>query len=429
MSYEVLMPQQGMTMTEGSVVQWFKKPGEPVEKGEVLFIVQTDKADIEIEAPCTGTLGEILVELGKVVPVGTVVATIAEAGDEKLPGGRPRPVAEAAAPTPAQPAAPITSSDASGRATRTGPKGGNLASPRAQKLAKDLGVDISQVPDYGDHGCVVEADVQRFAKERAGTQPGSMAVAKETASTPGSAKQVPSSARKATAAKMVASFRDVPHFYLDVLADATELTKLRGDLENRIERDAGVRLSYTDLLLKALAHALREHPDVNLYWQEGLIVRKDTVHLGLATQTTDRLIVPVIRNVDRLSLAELARTRRELVARATAGKLGLADLEDASCTLSNLGPLGVDHFHAILDPPQATILAVGALKPRPLVVAGAVLVRQSVYLSLSVDHRIIDGAAAAMFLSSIARAVESPYALITDYEVLGVQRGCSRKGM
>jgi pyruvate dehydrogenase E2 component (dihydrolipoamide acetyltransferase) len=239
-----------------------------------------------------------------------------------------------------------------------------------------------------------------------------MTVVKETASPPGGAKEEPSFARKATAAKMAASFRDVPHFYLDVLADATELTKLRVDLEKRIEREAGVRLSYTDLLLKALALALREHPGVNVYWQEGLIVRKDTVHLGLATQTPDRLIVPVIRNVDRLSLAELAKTRSDVVARATAGKLSLADLEDASCTLSNLGPQGVDHFHAILNPPQATILAVGALKPRPLVVDGAVLVRPSVCLSLSVDHRVIDGAAAAEFLSSIARAVESLYALL-----------------
>jgi pyruvate dehydrogenase E2 component (dihydrolipoamide acetyltransferase) len=210
---------------------------------------------------------------------------------------------------------------------------------------------------------------------------------------------------------MTVSFQTIPHFYVTVLADATELIKLRESLITRIENQVGVRLSYTDVLLKALAVALRTHPEVNSYWQDGA-VQRDRINVGFAAQAADRLIVPVVRDADKLSIAELARVRGTLTARARAGKLQVDDVGDASCTLSNLGSHGVDHFHAIINPPESVILAAGRIALRPVVANGMVVPRQTIYLSLSVDHRLINGTTSAGFLNTLVGVVESPDVLL-----------------
>jgi pyruvate dehydrogenase E2 component (dihydrolipoyllysine-residue acetyltransferase) len=404
MPYDVLMPQLGMTMTEGAVVQWLKKPGEVVEKGEFLFIIQTDKVDIEVESPCSGTLLEVLVETEQVVPVGTPVGRIAQAGSVKTPERSTIAITPTSPPASQQPPAsnaprsvPVTSAslDSGGR---------KLANPRAKKLARELGLDILLVPDYEARGRIVEGDVQRFFQES--SKPAAEAVSASTTN-----RETSSAARKAIAERVTASFQTVPHFYLDVLADATGLVRLRESLVGEIEKQVGVRLSYTELLLKALAVCLREHPEVNAFWQNGA-VQRDRINVGFAAQAPDRLVIPVVRDADKLPLAELAKVRSDLAARARAGELRADDVGDASCTLSNLGPHGIDHFHAIINPPESVILAAGRIASRPVVENGAVVPRQTIYLSLSVDHRLLDGAPAAEFLNDLVRRIEAPDALL-----------------
>jgi pyruvate dehydrogenase E2 component (dihydrolipoamide acetyltransferase) len=402
--YDVLMPQLGMTMTEGAVVQWLKKPGEAVEKGEFLFIIQTDKVDIEVESPCSGTLVEVLVETEQVVPVGTPVGRIAQAGSVKTPERSTRAITPISPPASQQPPASNAPRSVLVTSASLDSEGRKLANPRAKKLARELGLDILLVPDYEGRGRIVEADVQRFFQER--LKPVAEAVSGSTTN-----RETSSAARKAIAERVTASFQTVPHFYLDVLADATGLVRLRESLVGEIEKQVGVRLSYTDLLLKALAVCLREHPEVNTFWQNGA-VQRDRINVGFAAQATDRLVVPVVRDADKLPLAELAKVRGDLAARARAGKLQADDVGDASCTLSNLGPHGVDHFHAIINPPESVILAAGRIASRPMVENGAVVPRQTIYLSLSVDHRLLDGVPSAEFLNDLVRRVEGPDVLL-----------------
>ncbi len=406
MPYDVLMPQLGMTMTEGSVVQWLKKPGEVVEKGEFLFIIQTDKVDIEVESPCSGTLLEVLVETEQVVPVGTLVGRIAQAGSVEAPQASGKPTTPVSPPASQQPLASNAPRSAPVMSASLDSEGRKLANPRAKKLARELGLDILLVPDYEGRGRIVEADVQRFFQEN--SKPAANAVSGSTTN-----RETSSAARKAIAERVTASFQTVPHFYLDVLADATGLVRLRESLLGEIEKQVGVRLSYTDLLLKALAVCLREHPEVNAFWQNGA-VQRDRINVGFAAQAPDRLVVPVVRDADKLSLAGLARVRSDLAARARAGELRPDDVGNASCTLSNLGPHGVDHFHAIINPPESLILAAGRIASRPMVENGAVVPRQTIYLSLSVDHRLLDGALSAEFLNDLVRRIEAPDALLQN---------------
>jgi pyruvate dehydrogenase E2 component (dihydrolipoamide acetyltransferase) len=406
--YDLLMPQLGMTMTEGSVVEWLKKPGEVVEKGECLLIVQTDKVDIEVESPCSGTLVQVLVELGQFVPVGSVIGRIAQAGES------PEITREVVTPIPVpgqrQPIASTTSPSVTEKAPSPVSDGRKLPSQRAKKLARELGLHVSLVPDYDGRGRIVEADVQRFFDEC--SSGGSKAkIVSEAMSSGAANKETSSTARKAIAERMTVSFQTIPHFYLTVLADATELIKLREDLADQIEKQVGVRLSYTDVLLKALALALRAHPEVNAYWQDGA-VHRDRINVGFAAQTADRLVVPVVRNADKLPLPEMAKVRSTLVARARAGKLQVDDVGDASCTLSNLGSQRVDQFHAIINPPESVVLAAGRIAFRPMVANGTVVPRQTIYLSLSVDHRLLDGTTGAAFMNTLVRTVESPETLL-----------------
>lgn len=410
MPYDVLMPQLGMTMTEGSVVQWLKKPGEQVKNGEFLFIVQTDKVDMEIESACSGILIECLVELGQAVPVGTVIGRIAQAESGKTsepvqpstPASSPAPVPERTVTSivPISVGETVASADTLGR---------RLANPRAKKLAKELGLDISLVPDYESRGRIVEADVQRYFDEHSAAGPESKASSEPVPA--GATNRETSTARNVIAERMTTSFQTIPHFYLTVLADVTKLVEFRRERVSEIEKQVGVRFSYTDVLLKALAVALREHPEVNAYWQKG-VVRRERINVGFAAQAGDRLVVPVVRDAENLPFGELARVRTALVTRARTGKLQVDDVGDASCTLSNLGSKGIDNFQAIINPPESVILAAGRIASRPMVVDEAVVPRQTIYLSLSVDHRLIDGTAGAGFLNTVVRIVESPETLL-----------------
>jgi pyruvate dehydrogenase E2 component (dihydrolipoamide acetyltransferase) len=408
--HDLVMPRLGMTMTEGVVTHWLKQPGQAVDKGEVLLIIETDKVEIEIESPCSGIFNEVLVELGQAVPVGTVIGRIVQPGEttEKLGTTLATTVPVSA---PEQRVLSTLSGTSAVLAPRPqAPEG--VASPRAKKLARELNVDILRVPDYEGRGRISESDVRRFFDERSSSGTRAQVAPAAVSDPSGGDTQASSTVRKIIADKMTLSFQTIPHFYLTVLADATDLVKLRREMI--LERAVEERLSYTDFLLKALAVSVRSHPIVNAYWQDatGTAPRRNEVNVGIAVQTPNRLFVPVIRNAADLPFLELAKVRASLVKRARSGKLRVDDVGDASCTLSNLGSYEVDHFQAIINPPESVTLASGRIASRPMVVEGAVVPRETLYLSLSADHRIIDGAAGAAFLDTILQLIQSPGTLL-----------------
>ncbi|MGQ9785621.1 MAG: dihydrolipoamide acetyltransferase family protein [Anaerolineae bacterium] len=455
MAIEIYMPQLGLTMTEGTVTRWLKRTGDAVRQGEPVVEIETDKVTTEIEAPTDGILGPILVKEGEKAPIGGVLTYLLAEGDSMPEAPQPELVA-------AIPSAPATPSPEPSQAPSQGVER-VIATPRARRKAHELGVDLSQVPASGPGGRIVEADVRWFADQKAeqekeaprvspvarrlaaelgvdlstvqGTGEGGRirredveraAAARQAAAAavpPPAAPAAPAGAvealtgvRRIVAERMARNFTTTPHFYLTAEVDASALTRMRDGLLPRIETTTGIRLTITDILVKVCAHALREHPEINVAYAEvsggpGL-VRQTEVNVGVAVALEDGLVVPVIRQADRLSLAEIAAKRAELVERARAGTLSLFDLEGGTFTLTNLGMFGVDQFQAIINSPQAAILAVGRVRERPVAIGGAVLIRPTLYLTLSLDHRLVDGAQGARFLERLAQLIEEPYLLL-----------------
>ena len=400
MSVPVVMPQLGLTMLEGSVSEWLKKPGDIVHKGEMLFVVSTDKADMEVESLDEGELVQIVVEPGNTVPVGTVIAYIggkgeaAAAGSPKIQGAAAHlsPVADKMSAKAVVPDhSPITVRPAKAAEARP-------ASPRARKVARELGVDISQVKPSGGSGRIVEEDVRRFAES----------------ARPLPAKAIPVDLRRRNiiAERLTKSIQTIPHFSVSVEVRADQLVSLRESLKGPIKEQTGLKITVTDLLLKALGLALGESSGMRSIWAEGSCQDVEAIDLGLAIAAESGVVAPVIRNVAALDLAEIARWRQAVTEKARDGRLALTDLEGGIGTLSNLGTYRVDHFQAIISPGQSFILAVGKIDHRPWVEAGALIVAQTVTLTLSVDHRVADGALAAQFLERIAAVIENPYRLL-----------------
>jgi pyruvate dehydrogenase E2 component (dihydrolipoamide acetyltransferase) len=358
------MPQLGLTMTEGAVTSWLKNPGDRVEKGDLVFTVQTDKVEMEVESFGRGYLERILVAPEQVVPVGTVIAMLSD-----------HPPGSAQNEPASQP-----------------------VSPRARRVAQELNVDLTAVkPANGKR--ITEDDVRLFHE------------ADNTAAKLKAADGL-TATRKITAQRMTSSFQSAPHFYLGVEANAAELVKLREALVKNVTTRFGVKLTYTDFFLKALAVALTEQPNVNEYWHDGSIARNKSVDIGFAAQAANGLMVPVIRNTGSLSLFELARERATLAGKAREGGLSLSEIEGGSATLSNLGTVGIDWFQAILNPPQSVILATGRIAKRPVVVDDQIQAQPTVALNLSADHRVLDGVAAANFLARLRELIESPSLLL-----------------
>jgi pyruvate dehydrogenase E2 component (dihydrolipoamide acetyltransferase) len=373
----------------------------------MLFVVSTDKADMEVESLDEGKLVQIVIEPGKVVPVGTVIAYLGGKGDEVV--SQPPAVQAAVAPPPpaadkmlvkaplepppAAPAEPVA-------------KGESLpSSPRARKVARELGVDISQVTPRAGSGRIVEEDVRRFAET---VRP---AVAQAA---PPVAKAAPSDLRRRhlIAERLTKSIQTIPHFSVSVELRADQLIAMRESLKGPIEKQAGLKITVTDLLLKALGLALEETQEMRMVWEEGVGPTAAPADLGLAIASERGVVAPVIRNVAALDLVEIARWRQAVAEKARGGRLSLTDLEGGIGTLSNLGMYRVDHFQAIISPGQSFILAVGEIAPRPWVEAGVLTVAPTMTLTLSVDHRVADGALAAQFIERITGIIENPYRLL-----------------
>jgi pyruvate dehydrogenase E2 component (dihydrolipoamide acetyltransferase) len=398
---EVILPVLGETMNEGTIVEWLKKEGDPVERGDHLFTFESDKATLEVEAPAKGFLRQILVPAGQTVPVLTVVGLITSTMDEPLEeaeeqGGRGAEESTSAPPLPSTPARVF-------------------ASPRARRLAREKGVDLTMVAGSGPDGRIVERDVVAFLETLVSTPPS--APTPPAPPTPAEAvetiAEVPlSGVRAIIAQRMRESHQTTAPVTLTTEADATAFVELREQLKAGLAAELGFDIGYNDLLIRLVAHALRQFPYMNARLDGERVRQLREIHIALAVDTDRGLLVPVVRNADRKGVAEIAREVRELAERARAGKALPDELSGSTFTITNLGMHEIDAFTPIINLPEAAILGVGRVKARPAVVEGELCVRQTMWLSLTFDHRLVDGAPAARFLQRIKQLIENPYLLL-----------------
>jgi pyruvate dehydrogenase E2 component (dihydrolipoamide acetyltransferase) len=399
MSFAIVMPQLGLTMEEGTVSGWLKKTGDAVKKNEPLFSVSTDKVEMDVESAVDGTLGKIIVPAGETVKVGTVLAYVDGGDGEDISAvGSEQPSEETLEETSASPAVAASKTSASGRAAETSSDGGasgsraassRAVSPRARRLAKELGVELASVRGTGVDGQISEKDIQDAASSgKKGSSPDA-------------------GRRQLIAEKLTLSVQTIPTFSVAAEANAEKLIALHESLKSSWAQSAAMKVTLTDLLLMIFAQALKSNPGLNATWERNSVSNRSSVDLGLAVATPKGVVAPVIRNLGSFDLRALVTRRAELVDKARAGRLSMADLEGGVATLSNLGMYRVDQFQAIITPGQSSILAVGQIRKRPWV-EETLTVKPTVMLNLTVDHRVTDGATGAAFLSKLVDLIESP---------------------
>ena len=406
------MPKLGLTMEEGTILKWRKGEGEAVEKGEIILDIQTDKVEYEVESPGGGLLLKMLAGEGDVVPCGTDIAVIGETGEdisgfggggsaetsvEAEPGAADAPPAPPPAPAPTPvPAAPLPAQPA--------PAGRVFASPAARRVARELGIDFRVLTGSGPGGRIVQADVRAAAASGLTAAP--MAAASGPAAVAASTPLA--GMRKIIADRMLSSWSQVPRITMQAEVDLTNLLAVREAGRQAWENDLGVRVSINDLILFYTARAVRRCPAVTVRLAENALEQMRDVNIGVAVAVEQGLMVPVIRGADQKSIDAISRESRALAEAARAGALGLDALEGGTFTVSNLGAYGVDHFSAIINHPESAILSVGAARERAVVRNGEVVARTTVYVGINADHRLVDGAPAAEFLSTLKDMLEHP---------------------
>lgn len=416
MAQLIVMPKLSDTMEEGAVANWLKKEGESIDEGQDLVEIETDKATMAYASSAEGIVLKILLEPKKSAPLGAPLCVIGKKGeafnlDEMLakvqgakspapaaatgkPAVAPTTVAKPSAPSPtAAPSVPAVSANAS-------TDGRIKASPLAKKIAADRGINLSGISGSGPSGRVVVRDLDGVAS-------GSTGVSRALRS--GEDRTIPNSMmRKTIAKRLLAGKNEAPHFYLTVSADMTRMNDWRSRL-NKDSEKTGVKVSVNDLVIMAVSRALRKHPEINSSWQGESIVEFSNVHVAMAVALPSGLVTPVIRHTDQLSIKEIAQMSRDLAVRAKDGKLGNEDYAGGTFTISNLGMFGVEEFTAIINPPQAAILAVGATIASPSVdPKGQLVVQPRMKMTMSCDHRVIDGAMGAQFLQTLVSYLEDP---------------------
>ena len=416
MATEVIMPKVDMVMDEGTFVEWLKEEGDPVKKGEPLFIILTDKANIEIEAPADGILAGVSAQPGDVIPVTGVIAYILEP-DEALPAaveGRPAAVPAAEAPI----SIPITPEPVAVEVVSPASREGKVrATPVARRLAAELGIDLTHISGRGPGGRIHKADVLAFAERRPPVAPLQPAVAAPVLQMPLpdalQKKVVPlAGPRKIIAERMAYSAFTAPHITLSLRVDMSEATRLRDRVQEPIQQETGYRLSFTAIIARAVASVLPRHPYLNASLRGEEIITWDNVHLGIATSLEDYLVVPVVRETQAKDLKQIVAAIGNLVERARVKHLAPAEMTGSTFTITNLGMFGIESFSAIINPPESAILAVGRIVDTPVSVDGEIVLRPMMNLTLSADHRVVDGAAAARFLAELKAILENPYRLI-----------------
>jgi len=397
------MPALELAQETGKILSWIKKEGDSITKGEPLVEIETDKITFEVEAPADGVLAGVCSREGEDVPVGKTIAWIV------APGEQPPAEAETAASAMVEQARhateqPRSAEAAPAAAPQTAGEATARVSPKARRLAKELGVDLSKVRGTGPDGTITSDDVEAAAKAPAVAPP---------AAAPAHAAEPPAQATLSAIARLMAerttqSWVTTPHFFLVREVDAGALVAAREELGAPIERDHGVKLTHTDLLVALAARVLAKHPKMNASWTGHAIQFHPAVNISVAMAVTDGVVGAVIPNAAATALADIALQRRELTERARGGKLRPHDVTGGTFTISNLGMYGIDAFSAIITPPQAAVLAVGRIADRVVPVDGQPAIRPMLTMSLSSDHRVVDGAQAAVFLSDLADAIREP---------------------
>lgn len=400
MATDVIMPALGVAQEKGTLLHWLKGEGQSITKGEPLMEVETDKATVEIEAPASGILTNVTAHAGDEIPVGNKIAVILAPGEAAtsaaLQDPHPHPSLETEKMSKRRPVTSNLATPVEARASTASNVGRLLASPAAKRVAREKGIDLATLHGSGPEGSILTKDVLRATPT--GTFP--------QVQTPGPKEVVPLSLmRRSVGQKMTQSKQTAPHFYISMDIDMTRVTKLRAQAKDSGENHVP---SINDFVLHACARALKEFPSLNsTYTDQGIITHAD-INIGTAVALEEGLVVPVIRNADRLSLLALAQQNRELVDKAQQKKLFPLDYEAGTFTVSNLGMFGVDSFIAIINPPQCAILAVGRVTPRVVAEDNAIAIRSLMTATLSADHRVVDGAVAARFLQEIRRLLERP---------------------
>jgi pyruvate dehydrogenase E2 component (dihydrolipoamide acetyltransferase) len=414
---EVKLPRLGQGMEAGTIVRWLKSEGDTVAKGEPLYELDTDKVTQEVEADADGVLLRIVVPEGE-ADVGTTVAVLGERGEdvsELLAGaqsGNGGAAAPAAAPEPTKDETPgdtvsqgaVAVPDAEAPAPARAPGERVKASPLARRIARERGVELTALTGTGPDGRIIAEDVEKAA---AGPAAAPAPAGAPVAAPPGEVEIVELTSIRKTIARRLTEAWEAPVFQLTATADASELVETRERLVELLEEDQ-TKPTVNDVLTRLVASALMRHRPVNAHFVDGTIHRHPTANVGIAVATPNGLVVPVIRQAERRSVQEIASVRADLVSRARAGKLQLVDLEDGTFTISNLGMYGIEQFIAVLNPPQVAILAVGSIEERPRALDGDVLVVPTMTMTLTCDHRAIDGSEGAEFLRTVKQLVESP---------------------
>jgi pyruvate dehydrogenase E2 component (dihydrolipoamide acetyltransferase) len=435
MPIQILMPALSPTMTEGKLAKWLKNEGDPVQSGDVLAEIETDKATMEVEAVDEGVLGKILVAEGtEGVAVNAPIALLLEEGEASSSFGVAIPAQSAAVAPPPGPAStvapeppaspPASSPEPATAAPAPAAKSSGervFASPLAKRMASQAGLDLAQISGSGPHGRIVKADIEAAISAGVGrtaaaaTPPAAAPKAPMAAAEPGAAYiEVPNSTmRKVIAQRLSASKREIPHYYLTIDCNLDPLLGLREKLNGRASSgDRSYKLSVNDFIVRAVALALRVYPEANSSWTDGAIRLYQTVDVCVAVAAPNGLITPVVRDADNKGLVAISNEVRALAKRAREGKLMPEEYQGGGFTISNLGMFGIREFAAIINPPQSCLLSVGAAEKRPIVKDGALAVATMMSCTLSADHRSVDGAKGAEFLDVFKKLVEDPLTML-----------------
>jgi pyruvate dehydrogenase E2 component (dihydrolipoamide acetyltransferase) len=400
MASKVIMPKLSPTMEEGQIARWLKKEGDKVSAGEPLAEIDTDKATMEMQALSNGVLRKILINEGQSAPLGELIAIIAEPNEdiESVLSEKKEPAPEKKEPAPppvekpaepVQAAAPVVQTD----------KGRLIASPLAARMAKDSGLDLRSIQGSGPNGRIIKRDIEAVLTQPTPTKPSATGYRDEPAT------QI----RQTIAKRLVTSIGPVPHFFLTIDIEMDRAAEMRKNI-NALDPD--LKISVNDIVIKVAAAALIQHPQVNASFQEKFIRYYEHADIGVAVAIEDGLITPVIRAADQKSLSQIAGEVRELAERARTKKLKPEEYMGASFSISNLGMFGIDEFTAVINPPEGAILAVGAMTPKPVVRDNEIVIRQMMRVTMSCDHRVIDGATGAKFLQTFKKILENPLYLV-----------------
>jgi pyruvate dehydrogenase E2 component (dihydrolipoamide acetyltransferase) len=446
---EVTMPRLSDTMQEGTIAQWLKKPGDQVKKGDVMAEIETDKATMDLEAYDTGVLEQILVQEGQTVPIGQTIAIIGSgkgaqsqpAATASSPASPTQAESEPEAPT-AQPVASVPSPNTDERKTQSPEEttthalepgrdtsgstinreptstaeqsNGNMikASPLARRIAEEHSIDLRQIRGTGPGGRIVRDDIEDYVSRGGGSAPPAPTAAPQPAALPPDIEAVPMSrVQSLIGRRLTESKQTIPHFYVSSEVDVTDLLAMRQTF-NASAGEGGIKVSVNDLIVKACALALEKFPEVNSSIQGDQYLRYKQINIGIAVDVPGALVVPVIRDANIKGVRSIAREAKALIEKARNNKLSTADLEGGTFSVSNLGMMDASNFIAVINPPQAAILAVAAARKQFVPIDGQPVIRDLMTLTMSADHRIIYGATVARFLQEVKRLLQNPYSLL-----------------